>query len=177
MKKKIFKIARNQMGAANLEANSFKELLKSFLGKFLQIVAMTRLPVGSKIRCSLEKLRGVKIGKHVFLAGGNSLDRARPDLITLEDYTALSGGVHILTHSNPTLPLRKILGESSSIVEPVIIKKGAWLAVNCIILPGIIVGENSIVTAGSVVTRNVPPNTIVAGNPARVVKKIDSLNK
>ena len=70
-------------------------------------MAMTRLPIGGKIRCRLEKLRGVKMGKHIFMGGGNILDRVRPDLITIEDYVSIAGGVYILTHSNPTTPLRK----------------------------------------------------------------------
>lgn len=175
MRNKLVNIVQGQMGAAHLEADTSVDVIKSFLRKLIQVFAMTRLPVGSNIRCKLERLRGVNIGKHVFLAGGNILDRARPDLITLEDYTSLSGGVHILTHSNPTAPLREILGDSASKVEPVIIKRGAWIAINAIILPGVTIGENSIVTAGSVVSKNIPPNSMVAGVPARIIKKIETI--
>lgn len=177
MKNNLLGIAQKQMGAAHLEAESNAEVLKSFFRKLLQVYSMTRLPVGSNFRCMLERLRGVKIGRHVFLAGGNILDRARPDLITLEDYTSLSGGVQILTHSNPTAPLREILGDSASKVEPVTIKRGAWVAINAIILPGVTIGENSIVTAGSVVSKDVPPNSMVAGVPARIIKKIEAIEK
>ena len=173
MKNKILNMAQGQMGAAHLEAESNMDVIKSFFRKLIQVFAMTRLPVGSNIRCKLERLRGVKIGKHVFLSGGNILDRARPDLITLEDYTSLSGGVQILTHSNPTAPLREILGNTASKVAPVTIKRGAWIAINAIILPGVTIGENSIVTAGSVVSKDVPPYSMVAGVPARIVKKIE----
>ena len=62
----------------------------SFVGKLLQWVAMTRFPIGAKNRCRLERLRGVKIGKNVFLGGGNVLDRVRPDLITIEDDVAIT---------------------------------------------------------------------------------------
>jgi acetyltransferase-like isoleucine patch superfamily enzyme len=169
---KFMKLAQGQMGSAHLEAESAGGLLKSFFGKLIQVVAMTRMPVGSRFRCSLERLRGVKIGKHVFLGGGNVLDRARPDLITIEDYVSLAGGVYILTHSNPTTPLREILGPSSKKVAPVVIKRGAWIAVNVVILPGVTIGENSIVATGSVVMKDVPPMTIVGGAPAKEIKKI-----
>src|SRR5688572_2664747 len=96
-KNKFLRAAQSQMGSAHLEADSPGGLLKSFIGKILQVFAMTRFPVGSRFRCSLERLRGVKIGKHVFLGGGNILDRARPDLITIDDYVSLAGGVYILT--------------------------------------------------------------------------------
>ena len=173
MKKIILNIAQEQLGSAHLEAKSPSELIKSFLGKVLQWMAMTRFPIGAKMRCRLERLRGVKIGKQVFLGGGNVLDRTRPDLITIEDYVSLAGGVIILTHSNPTTPLREILGPESHQVAPVHIQKGAWLAVNVVILPGVTIGENSIVATGSVVTKDVPPYTLVGGTPARFIKKIE----
>lgn len=166
------KSAQEQLGSANLEAKTVGGLFRSFFGKVLQWMAMTRFPIGAKNRCRLERLRGVKIGKHVFLGGGNILDRVRPDLITIEDEVSLAGGVYILTHSNPTRPLREILGPSSHIIKPVHIKRGAWIAINVVILPGVTIGENAIVATGSVVNRDVPPHTIVAGNPARVIKRI-----
>lgn len=164
------KSAQNQMGTANLEAKGITGLIRSFLGKVLQWIAMTRFPIGSKNRCKLERLRGVNIGENVFIGGGNILDRVRPDLITIEDNVSISGGVYILTHSNPTAPLRGILGESSNIIAPVQIKKGAWIAVNVVILPGVIIGENAIVSSGSVVIKDVAPNTMVGVLPARFMK-------
>ena len=172
MKKMIMESAQNQLGTANLEAKGIGGLIKSFFGKILQWFAMTRFPIGSKNRCRIERLRGVKIGNHVFLGGGNILDRVRPDLITIEDDVSISGGVYILTHSNPTAPLRKILGTKSHIISPVQIKKGAWIAVNVVILPGVTIGENAIVSAGSVVIKDVAPNTIVGVLPARFMKEI-----
>jgi len=166
------KRAQDQLGTANLEARNIPELIKSFFGKIIQWMAMTRFPIGSKNRCRLERLRGVKIGKRVFLGGGNILDRVRPDLITIEDEVSISGGVYILTHSNPTAPIRKILGETSHIISPVHIKRGAWIAVNVVILPGVTIGENAIVSAGSVVMKDVPPATIVGVAPARFLKEI-----
>ncbi len=174
MKRKILNAAQEQLGSANLEAKSFSGLIRSFINKFIQFFAMTRFPVGSKFRCMLERLRGVKIGKNVFLGGGNILDRVRPDLITIEDDVAISGGVSILTHSNPTEPLRKMLGPESHIIAPVLIKKGAWIGVNSIILPGVTIGENAIVSVGSIVARDVKDNSIVGATPARFVKNIEN---
>jgi acetyltransferase-like isoleucine patch superfamily enzyme len=172
MSKLFVKSAQKHLGTAHLEAETTGALFKSFFRKLLQVFAMTRLPVGSRFRCTLERWRGVKVGKHVFLGGGNVLDRARPDLITIEDYVSLAGNVYILTHSNPTEPIREILGESATKIAPVHIKRGAWIAVSVVILPGVTVGENSIVAAGSVVTKDIPPFTIAGGAPAKVIKDI-----
>src|SRR6185312_15506263 len=58
---------------------------------------------------------------------------------------------------------------------PVIIADNVWIGMNATILKGVTIGENSVVAAGSVVTKSVPPNTVVAGNPAVVVKKFQAL--
>ena len=177
MKNILTKMAQEQLGSANLEAKGTVGLFKSFFGKVIQWIAMTRFPIGAKNRCRLERLRGAKIGKHVFLGGGNILDRVRPDLITIEDYVSLAGGVNILTHSNPTTPLREILGEEYHVLKPVHIKRGAWLALNVVVLPGVTIGENSIVATNSVVMKDVPPYTIVGGAPAKFIKEIKPISE
>ena len=177
MRKHILNKAQNQLGTAQLESKGLRGLIKSFFGKIFQWMAMTRFPIGSKTRCRLERLRGVKIGKNVFLGGGNVLDRVRPDLITIEDNVSISGGVYILTHSNPTQPLREILGPSSHVIAPVHIKKGAWIAINVVILPGVTIGENAIVSAGSVVMKDVGDNTMVGVLPARFMKEIKPVDR
>lgn len=57
--------------------------------------------------------------------------------------------------------------------KPVHICRRAWIGAGASILPGVTIGENSVVGAGSVVTKDVPADTIVAGNPARIIRKID----
>ena len=173
MKKSILNFAQEQLGSAHLEAKGLRHLFKSFFGKIIQWIAMTRFPIGGKMRCRLERLRGVNMGKHVFMGGGSVLDRVRPDLITVEDYVSIAGGVYILTHSNPTTPLREILGPESNVLAPVNIKMGAWIAINVVILPGVTIGECAIIASGSVVTKDVPPYCLAAGSPARVIKNFD----
>ncbi|RYY14386.1 MAG: acyltransferase, partial [Chitinophagaceae bacterium] len=56
--------------------------------------------------------------------------------------------------------------------EQVVLKKGCWIGANAIILPGVTIGENSVVGAGSIVTKSIPDRVVAVGSPARVVKKI-----
>lgn len=62
---------------------------------------------------------------------------------------------------------RKILD-----LKSVTIQRNVWIGANAIILPGVTVGENSVIAAGAVVTKDVPPNTVVGGTPAMVIKEI-----
>ncbi len=172
MKNIFLTFAQKQMGTGHLEADSTKRLFWSFFQKILQTISNTRFPIGSKARCFIERLRGAKLGQNIFLGGGCVLDRVRPDLVVIEDYVSLAGGVIILTHSNPTEPLREILGPKANIQKEVIIKRGAWIAVNCVILPGVTIGECAIIASGSVVNKDVPPYTLYGGVPAKFIKNL-----
>ena len=63
------------------------------------------------------------------------------------------------------------------IMKPVVIEDRSWVGLNSIILKGIRIGEGAVVSAGSVVTKNVPPYTVVGGNPAKILKRIIKNNK
>lgn len=105
----------------------------------------------------------ISIGQHTYInANCVLLDGA--DLI-LEDNVLIGPGVQLLTVTHPKDPERRQQGWM--IAKPVCIRAGAWIGGGAIILPGVTVGENAIVGAGSVVTRDVPANSTVAGNPAR----------
>jgi acetyltransferase-like isoleucine patch superfamily enzyme len=66
----------------------------------------------------------------------------------------------------------KLQTEADWTVVPTLIKKGASIGSSCTILANVTVGENAILGAGSVITKDVPPNTIVAGNPARILRRL-----
>jgi acetyltransferase-like isoleucine patch superfamily enzyme len=107
-----------------------------------------------------------KIGKGVFI--NNSCSFLDIGGITIEDDVLIGPKVNIITEGHSVDPaVRKNL-----IVKPIVIKKNAWIGAAATILPGVTVGENSIVAAGAVVSRDVPPNTVVGGIPAKIIKTL-----
>ena len=169
----ILDYAQRLNGSARFEAESVKELFKGIWGRILQTMAMSFLPLPSAFRVALQRARGVKIGKNVFLGPGCWIDNTRPDLVELEDNISLAGRVTVLAHSDPTEPLRRILGPESRVFKQVTVKQGAWVTVNCVLLPGVTIGENSIIAAGSVVNKDIPANVIAGGVPAKIIKEIE----
>ncbi len=107
-----------------------------------------------------------KIGKNVFI----NFDCVFLDLggITIEDNVLIAPKVSLLTEGHPT----SIEDRHSLIPKPIHIKKNAWIGANATILQGVTIGENAIVASGSVVSTNVPDNTIVGGIPAKFLKTI-----
>jgi acetyltransferase-like isoleucine patch superfamily enzyme len=107
-----------------------------------------------------------QIGKNVFINHACSfLDIGG---ITIEDDVMIGPKASIITESHPLNPaVRKAL-----LVKPVVIKRNAWIGAGAFILPGVTVGENAVVAAGAVVSKDVPANTIVGGVPAKFIKNI-----
>ena len=106
----------------------------------------------------------MKIGKNVFI-NSNLLAMARGG-ITIEDNVQIAGNVSLLTNNHDPYD-RMILP-----CKPILIKRGAWIGANVVILRGISIGKHAIVGAGSVVTKDVPDYAVVVGNPAKVVKML-----
>jgi acetyltransferase-like isoleucine patch superfamily enzyme len=127
------------------------------------------LPLSPGIRVQVHRARGIKIGRNSTIGLAVNLDSVFPNFISIGNNVSLAGQDCIICHSNP---YRHFVPFIESYVAPVVIEDNAWVTVGVIILPGVTVGRGSIVSAGSVVKNDVPPYTIVAGNPAKVVKDL-----
>jgi acetyltransferase-like isoleucine patch superfamily enzyme len=111
--------------------------------------------------------KNTKIGKNVFI----NFDCVFLDLggITIEDNVLIAPKVSLLSEGHPVSPAER----QSLIPGHIHIKKNAWIGAGAIILPGVTIGENAVVAAGAVVSKDVPGNTIVGGVPAKNIKSIN----
>jgi acetyltransferase-like isoleucine patch superfamily enzyme len=108
----------------------------------------------------------IRFGKNVFVNHACTfMDRGG---ITLEDNILVGPKVNLITTNHPTEHGQR----RNTISLPIVLKRGAWIGANVTVMPGVTIGENAIVGAGAVVTKDVAANTIVAGVPARVVKHL-----
>lgn len=96
------------------------------------------------------------------------------DKIIIGENSTLAYQATILTSANPNGPYNKLVRLYPSIKKPVIIGENSWVGARATILPGIRIGNYSIIAAGSVVTKDVPDYTVVAGVPAKVIKQLSS---
>jgi maltose O-acetyltransferase len=147
------------------------ELLRKYLGKYDE---------GAIIVPSFHCDYGCYtfIGKNVFINMGCIFLDCAP--IVIEENVMLGPSVGLYTAGHPVREEERLMGPGFEGLEyslPITIKKGAWLGASVVVLPGITIGERAVVGAGSVVTRDVPADAIVAGNPARVLRFIDQSAK
>lgn len=110
--------------------------------------------------------RFTTIGKNVFINHGCSfLDLGG---ITIENNVLIGPQVKLVTENHPLDPATR----KGLITKPILIMQNAWIGAGATILPGVTVGENAVVAAGAVVSKDVPANTVVGGIPAKLIKSI-----
>jgi acetyltransferase-like isoleucine patch superfamily enzyme len=110
----------------------------------------------------------IRVGRNVFV---NQKNCTFYDLggLDIADDVMIGPNVSIITTGDPLEPSRR---RAVTIGKPIVIERNVWIAAGATIIGGVTVGENSVVAAGSVVTKDVPPNTLVGGNPAQVIRSI-----
>lgn len=154
-----YRIAADVKLGKDVKICDFVNLYGCQIGDYTKIGTFVEIQKGAKIgkRC--------KISSHTFICEG----------VTIEDKVFVG---HHVTFINDVFPRAtngdgKLQTEQDWVCVPTLVKKKASIGSNATLLCGITIGENAIVGAGSVVTKDVPANTIVAGNPARILRRID----
>lgn len=142
------------------------------VGKRWLHVAARYAPLPPATRASLHRRRGVNVGNRVFIGTEVFIDDAVPSSVTLEDDVTVIAQTTILGHTYYPRHFHRLLGDEATRAElKTTIGRGAYLGLRSTILAGVTVGEYAIVGAGSVVTSDVAPYTMVAGVPARLVRE------
>jgi acetyltransferase-like isoleucine patch superfamily enzyme len=116
----------------------------------------------------------INIGNRVIIRAGCMLfgeSKALSTSILIEDDVMMGCGVHFYINNHKfESSIIPLIDQGYYPDEPIILRQGCWIGANSILLPGVEIGENSVVGAGSVVTKSFPKGVIIAGNPARIIK-------
>jgi len=143
---------------SNVKLSKFINLYGCEVGDHTKIGAFVEIQKNAVVG------KNCKISSHTFICEG----------VTIEDDVFVGHGVTFINDSYPRATADgQLQTEADWTVERTVVKKGASIGSGATILSKVTIGENAIVGAGSMVTKDVPANTIVAGNPARVVRAVD----
>jgi acetyltransferase-like isoleucine patch superfamily enzyme len=156
-------IANDVKLGKNVRLSKFINLYGCEIGDDTKIGAFVEIQKNASVgqRC--------KISSHTFICEG----------VIIEDNVFVGHGVMFTNDTYPraTSLEGKLQTEADWKVEKTLVKRGASIGTGATILPNVCIGENAIVGAGSVVTRDVPANTVIAGNPARILRTLDAAKK
>ena len=134
-------------------------LFPALTNRLFQLLARN-VPGATNVRVWLNRWRGVNIGQNVWIGYDAVIETSRPDLVTICDRATVQMRVTIIAH------FREQAGG-------VVIEEDATVGPGAIILPNVRIGRGAIVAAGSVVTKSVPPKTMVRGNPAQPIATVE----
>lgn len=153
----------------------FKPLMKNICQKkFLKFDEGADFRAGAyAVTCSK-----ISLGKNVVIRPSTMLFADPRDSengkIIIEDNAMLGSGVHIYVSNHRYDDVSKyIMHQGHYDAKDVILEEGCWVGANAVLLPGVTIGKNSVVGAGSIVTKDVLPYCVYAGNPAKLIKKLD----
>lgn len=137
----------------------------------IEIGKGTKIGSGARIKSGMRG--GIIIGKNVII--DDYVYISSQGKIEIGNDTMIAANVYIVDF-NHVIPLfkskRNLLSPKGYISESIKIGKYVWIGANAVILPGVVIGDNAVVGAGSIVTKNIPARAVAVGNPAKVIKKI-----
>ncbi|MBI2412401.1 MAG: N-acetyltransferase [Deltaproteobacteria bacterium] len=144
----------------NVRLGNFVNLYGCTIGARTKIGAFVEIQKNAVVGCDC------KIQSHSFICEG----------VNIEDEVFIGHGVTFINDTYPRATTRGggMQTEADWTVEPTLVKKGASIGSGATILANVTIGESSIIGAGSIVTKDVPPGTIVAGNPAKVIRSVNN---
>jgi len=127
-------------------------MIKHIFSRILYTLALF-LPLGYSLRPALHRMRGVKVGKNVWISKSVYIDELHPEDVIIGDNSTIGYRTAIFTHLYFGPKQEKSTGK-------VILGKDVFIGPHCLILPDVTIGDGAVIKAGTVVSRNVPPNTL-----------------
>ena len=163
-----------QVRITHVLKRTFKTFKDTFLINWVMNSTLLSPLLPRKIRPWVLRQLGCKVGKNTFIGSQLWIDTGHADLITIEDHVHVTGRTILLCHKKD---LRNyFVGDDYAklpyITAPIHLKRGCSTGTGTIIMPGVTIGEGSIIGAGSLVTKDIPDWSIAIGHPAKVIKKI-----
>ena len=151
------------------------EILQELLGNVGENVA-----IDTPFHCDYGK--NIFLGNDVIINMNCTFVDNKP--IRIGDRVLIASNVQIYTSSHPVLPQERLVPDWKergttffrTYARPVEIKNNVWIGGGCILLPGVTIGENSVIGAGSVVNRSIPPNCVAVGNPCQIIRYFEPLD-
>jgi len=154
--------------------SALKHVRNAFLLKYCMYSVILSPLNYRKIRPILWRWMGAKVGKDCFIGYEVWVDMTNTNLIEMEDHVHIANRCLLLCHQRDLS--NYFVGDDYAklgyIKNKIFLKKGCLIGMGSMILPGVTIGEGAIVGAGSLVTKDIPAWTIVAGRPAKVIKEI-----
>jgi len=135
---------------------------------------ITFLIVGDKLRIKLIRSYGVKVGKNCFTLSNDF--STEPFLVEIGDHVAIASDTHFITHDGTAWLFREEIPDLD-VFGKIKIGNNCVIGMGCYILPNTVIGNNCIVGAGSVVRGRFPDNSVIIGNPAKIVMKTSTIER
>jgi putative colanic acid biosynthesis acetyltransferase WcaF len=187
---RVESLAVQEQSRPRIDLSTYKKnhdwqvLLRRGLWQCVQIAFWPKRPRAlSGLRVLLLRLFGAKIGNHVLICGGVTI--TVPWLLELSDFAVLGDDVEVYNLARVSIGSHAVVSQQTYLctashdytrtdfplyAKPITVGAQSWLAAGVFVSPGLTIGEGSVVGARSVVTRDVPPWTVAAGNPCRPIK-------
>lgn len=158
-------------------------LIKRFFGNIYHALLLSMMnwvifePINPRmLRPFLLRRLGCKVGKGVFIGDHVRVDLNHANQITIEDNVHIASGSRLLCHQRNLTNYH--VGDNYSnldyVIKKILLKRGCLIGMDSFVLPGVTVGEGSIIGAGSLITKDIPDWVIASGRPAQVLKKVQS---
>lgn len=138
----------------------------NLIKRYLQSASFTKDPV------AYARTIGVQVGEGCRLLVNRAAFGSEPYLIKLGDHVTVTAGVEFVTHDGGVWIFREEHPDID-VFGPIVVGNNVFIGFRSIILPGVTIGDNCVIGAGSVVTRDIPSNSVAAGVPARVIRSTD----